>query len=199
MVAVVRLVAIDEIAPRRAEACNAAASECLVLGGVQRHRRCIVNPPAQCVRRDAGWSRAQSVHVIAPVLAVSSLPVREASRKRPRRGRGAAIAERDGEGRIRANAAISPHWTILPSLALSKWLMRAMFLCNSTLQSLAIAAKPLSFPTKTFGVPTLSAETTVVGEPNRDRVPLAMSAEFVPSHQALLFAPPPAMLGFASR
>ena len=73
-----------------------------------------------------------------------------------------------------------------------------MFLCNSTLQSLAIVAKPLSFATKLFGLPTFSSETTVMGEPNRDRVPLATSAEFVPSHQAELFAPPPAMLGLAS-
>ena len=110
MVAVIRLVPIDEIAPRRAEAGYVGASECLVLGGVQRHRRCIVNPPAQRVRRDTGWGRAQPVHVVAPALAVSRLPVREASRKRPlRRSEGrrrvAAIAERDGERRIPANAA----------------------------------------------------------------------------------------------
>jgi hypothetical protein len=50
-----------------------------------------------------------------------------------------------------------------------------------------------------LGVATLRAETTVIGgEPNRVCVPLDMSAEFVPSHQALLFAPPPAMEAFSS-
>src|SRR5580704_2490898 len=109
MVAVIRLVPIDEIAPRGAESGYVGASECLVLGGVQRHRRCIVNPPAQRVRRHTGWGRAQPVHVVGPVLAVSGLPVWEASGKRPLgrsegRRRVAAIAERDGERRIRANA-----------------------------------------------------------------------------------------------
>ncbi len=72
-------------------------------------------------------------------------------------------------------------------------------MCNSTLQSLGMAAKPLSLATNAFGLPTISAETMVVGEPNRVRVALAMSAEFVASHHAELWAPPPAMLGFASR
>ena len=74
-----------------------------------------------------------------------------------------------------------------------------MSLCNSTSQSLATVAKPLSFVTKPFGLATFSTETIVIGEPKRVRVPLAMSAECVPSHQAELFAPPPAMLGFACR
>src|SRR5580704_18590294 len=109
MVAVIRLVPIDEIAPRRAESGYVGASECLVLSCVQRHRRCIVNPPAQRVRRDTGWGSAQPVDVIAPAPAVSGLPVREAGRERPlRRSEGrrrvAAIAEREGERRIRANA-----------------------------------------------------------------------------------------------
>jgi hypothetical protein len=62
-----------------------------------------------------------------------------------------------------------------------------------------MVANPLSFATNLFGLPAFNAETTVVGEPNRVRVPLAMSAEFAPSHHAELVAPPPAMLGFASK
>ena len=83
--------------------------------------------------------------------------------------------------------------------ALSKRATRAMFLCSSTLQSLDLAAKPLSLATKPFGLPIFNAETIVVGAPKRVRVPLAMSAEFAASHQAELFAPPPAMLGFDRR
>ena len=110
MVAVIRLVPIDEIAPRRAEAGYVGAVEYLVLGGVQRHRRCIVNPPAQRVRRDTGRGRAQPVQVVAPALAINGLPVRETGGKRTLRSsegrrRVAAMAERHGDRRIRANAA----------------------------------------------------------------------------------------------
>jgi hypothetical protein len=94
---------------------------------------------------------------------------------------------------------ISPHWTTLPLMALSNRLMRAMFLCNSTLQSLAMAAKPLSLATKPFGLTASSAETIVVTEPKRGRVALARSAECAPSHHAEFIAPPPPMLGFASK
>ena len=49
---------------------------------------------------------------------------------------------------------------------------------------------------KPFGPATFNAETIIIGVPKRFPDALARSAEFVPSHHALLLAPPPAMDAF---
>ena len=110
VVAVIRLISVYEVAPRRGEPCDAGAAECLVLGGVQRHRRNIINPTPQRIRRHAGRGRAQPVDIVAPAFAVGGLPIRESGRKRSlrrRKGRRrvAAISERDRERRIGADIA----------------------------------------------------------------------------------------------
>ena len=66
MVAVVQLVPIREVAPRRCESRDAGTAERLVFSGVQGHRPDVIRAATQGVRRHAGRCWAQPVDVVVP-------------------------------------------------------------------------------------------------------------------------------------
>jgi hypothetical protein len=121
------------------------------------------------------------------------------SRRSERGRRVAAKAERDGERRIRANAG---DLAALDNIAVAGLVETADEAHVLVQFGIAVARhRRIAVVTRNKAVRTseLERRNDRRGRNKQGRVPLAMSAEFVPSHPALLFAPPPATLGFASR